>query len=609
MPASLRSVNLIYIQVDGSDLAPELIADLEDIYVDMTLGAPDMVTLRFSDPQLDRLEDGFFTIGKSVVLSMDAGEGKQQVATVEVSAIEPDVQSSGVSTLLVRCYGKMARMHFERRTRSFLKKKDSDLASQIAGEVGLSADVTDSSTTHEYMVQWNQTDMEFLLERANRIGYQLYSQEGKLFFQPAGTSRGSAGTLRYAESLISFQPRLSAIRQATQVTVRGWDPKTKQAIVGVASSPDSSNQGGIGSTGGAKLQSAYGTAAPIFVVDEPVSSQAEAQKIAQGLLDQINREWVEIEGVAFLSPRIKPAYTVTIEGVPGGLNGSYFVTSVRHAWNQEGGSTTFTVSGRISPSVTGLLDGGAAGQRIYGVWPALVTNNNDPDNQGRVKVKYAFMPQNSGADLESDWARIASPMAGSSRGFMALPEVNDEVLVAFGGGNPANPYIIGVLWNGRDAPPLTSSNAVASGAVKQRIFKTRAGHKVLFDDSTDAAKIRVDDNNGQFIEIVSKPDGSRKITISGEKDMDILCKGNLKIEAKGTLNMTSTGAMTIKSNAAATFEAASSMTIKSNASMTVSANASLSMSANASAELKANAALSLSSSGIAELKGSLVKIN
>jgi uncharacterized protein involved in type VI secretion and phage assembly len=278
--------------------------------------------------------------------------------------------------------------------------------------------------------------------------------------------------------------------------------------------------------------------------------------------------------------------------------------------------------------VSGLFDGRPEPQRIYGVWPAIVTNLTDPKNWGRVKVKFPAMPQSSGP-LESTWARIASPMAGAQRGLLILPEINDEVLIAFGGGDPNYPYIVGALWNGSDAPPLTNSVAAVNGKVEQRIFKTRAGHTVTFFDKQGEEKIRIEDKAAQFIEFDA---ANKKITISGEGDMDILCKGNLKIDSKGKIDVTSAQDMTLKSSTKATVESTTDMMLKAGAGATFQSTAAMSIKATATATLegtggvtvkspantsvegsmtavKGNATLQLSGGAMAELKGALVKIN
>ncbi|HEX2224158.1 MAG TPA: phage baseplate assembly protein V, partial [Thermoanaerobaculia bacterium] len=113
--------------------------------------------------------------------------------------------------------------------------------------------------------------------------------------------------------------------------------------------------------------------------------------------------------------------------------------------------------------------------RIYGVVVGVVTNNQDPEGLGRVKLRLPWLS----AQAESDWARVISPMAGGDRGLYALPEVDDEVLVAFEHGRAELPYVLGSLWNGKDKPPAANED----GKNKLRVLKSRSGHRVRLDDT------------------------------------------------------------------------------------------------------------------------------
>src|SRR5205814_7216540 len=106
--------------------------------------------------------------------------------------------------------------------------------------------------------------------------------------------------------------------------------------------------------------------------------------------------------------------------------------------------------------------------RLLGVVIGIVTNNRDPDGMHRVKLRFPWL----GADDESHWARVATPMAGNGRGFYTLPEVDDEVLVAFEHGSVEHAYVIGALWNGQDKAPENNDN----GSNDHRSFTSRSGH-------------------------------------------------------------------------------------------------------------------------------------
>lgn len=116
---------------------------------------------------------------------------------------------------------------------------------------------------------------------------------------------------------------------------------------------------------------------------------------------------------------------------------------------------------------------------------------------GEVKLEFPWLHENDSEKKESDWARIATAMAGNGRGTFFMPEVDDEVLVAFDQGDFSYPYVIGFLWNGKDKPP-GSNNQV-------RAIKTKSGHTIEFDDSPGQGKIKIKSQGRQNIEITDSP--------------------------------------------------------------------------------------------------------
>lgn len=149
-----------------------------------------------------------------------------------------------------------------------------------------------------------------------------------------------------------------------------------------------------------------------------------------------------------------------------------------------------------------ILDGRTAaglGGRWYGVYPALVSDNQDPDGQGRVKVTLPWSPDADGARYEV-WARLATFMGGNNRGSWFVPDVNDEVLVSFEGGDPRRPYVVGGLWNGSDQPP----ESMASGNDK-KVLRSRNGVKVTLDDTSGREQMILETPGGQKITLKDGP--------------------------------------------------------------------------------------------------------
>jgi phage baseplate assembly protein V len=165
------------------------------------------------------------------------------------------------------------------------------------------------------------------------------------------------------------------------------------------------------------------------------------------------------------------------------------------------------------------LFGSHDGERLGGVCVALVTNNQDPQGLGRVKVKFPWL----GEDDESDWIRIVSPMAGKGRGAYFLPEVDDEVLVAFEHGAADKGFVLGCLWNGTDKPPESNGD----GANNNRTIKSRSGHIIRLNDKNGDEQIEIVDKSGQNQVVIKTSDNSISITAAG--DVTVKAGGKLKL--------------------------------------------------------------------------------
>ncbi len=196
---------------------------------------------------------------------------------------------------------------------------------------------------------------------------------------------------------------------------------------------------------------------------------------------------------------------------------------------------------------------GAAGPsgQIHGVVTGVVTNNQDPEKLGRVRVRFPWL---SGSE-ESAWARVASPMAGKERGLWILPEVDDEVLVAFERGDPRFPYVLGALWSSKAPPPETNEG----GKNDVRVLRSRSGHEVRLDDKDGEERIEIVDGSGRNSIVISTRDDT--ITVQAEADVVIRSGGGrLVLEGKG---------IELKSQEGVKVEAGKDLELKSGAQVTV----------------------------------------
>ena len=172
------------------------------------------------------------------------------------------------------------------------------------------------------------------------------------------------------------------------------------------------------------------------------------------------------------------------------------------------------------------------GGRWYGVYPALVSDIKDPDGQGRVKITLPWSPDTKGARYEA-WARIATLMAGNQRGSWFIPDVNDEVLVAFESGDPKRPYVLGGLWNGSDNPPESMDGA---GNNYKKIIRSRNGVKCTLDDQDGQEQLILETPGGQKVTMKDGP-GSVEIADSNGNSIKLEPSGiTVTASAKVTIN-------------------------------------------------------------------------
>ena len=189
--------------------------------------------------------------------------------------------------------------------------------------------------------------------------------------------------------------------------------------------------------------------------------------------------------------------------------------------------------------------------RIYGVAIAIVTNNQDPEGMGRVKVKFPWLSDRD----ESHWARMATLMAGPKRGVYFLPEANDEVLVAFEQGDIRFPYIIGALWNGKDKPPVTNQD----GKNNIRVIQSRSGHQIRLNDEKGKEKIEIVDRSGKNSIVFDT--AKNAIAITANQDITLSAsQGTITLNAKE---------IQLKSTAATNLEAGAGMDLKASATLNV----------------------------------------
>jgi phage protein D len=611
----VATVSQFEIKAVGQRIPPSLASSVTEVLVENDLHLPDLATIsialggfggNLNDIPDNTLKD-YLAQGKEIEISAKV-EGRSQGGLIfsgEVTAVSVEFSyfdPNGPMLAVVQASDKSHRLHRGRNTKSYLNIKYSDIANKIAQAHGLTPKVDATSGVMEFVLQSNQTDWEFLMSLANRISYDLYVSGKELHFEKIQKSAGSPVELQWGSELLQFKTRATSAFQIPTVAVRGWDWKQQKPIKGEAKNGNGAAEIGESRKGIDQAKSAFGDS-QVEIVNLPVVDQSEANLIAQSLADAIAMGHIYAEGSTNIgNSQILPGKMVDIKGVGKRFSGKYYVTSTTHRYSgMEGYTTSFVVGGRKPNTLFELTGGGQSfgpsPGGIQGVVVGVVTNLEDPDNLGRIKVKFPWLNDGQ-AEVESFWCRIASPSAGAGNGIMWLPEVNDEALVAFEHGDVNHPFVLGSLWNGRNKPPKPNNEVFKSGSVNERIIKSRSGHMIILDDTDGSEKITIRDKTEKNELVIDSSQNTLSITI--EQDININAKGNIAIATAQSDVTIDCNNFTVTANQNCDLKGNSQVNIESSGQMSVKG---------AQTTIEGSGQAALTSSGQTQVRGSVVMIN
>ena len=571
--------NTLLVEVAGSPLPADVAATLTSGYVDDSLNVPDLFVLRFTDEGGQALTKGGFRIGVAVRLLVQASgpAGPVPLVSGEVTALEAEVGSDGTHSV-VRGLDTSHRLFRGRRVEAYVQMTASDVAAKVASRAGLKKGTMDApGPVLEHVGQDGINDWDFLRGLADEVGAEVAVVDGALDFRaPTDASEapgGQAGSrqdplvVERGVNLVSLRATVTSADQVPEVEVRGWDVEGKRPFVAVA--PAKTRSAKLADVDPAKLAQTFGS--PPW--PEPVSrygTQRQCESAAKALAERLAGSFAELDGVIRGNPSVHAGTAIALTNVGGPFDGRYTLSATRHEFSPDQGYlTSFTVSNVSERSLYGVAAGATSGLgRMSGVLTATVSDIKDPQGRGRVKLAFPVLSDR----YVSGWARTVQPGAGASRGAVVLPEVGDEVLVAFGLGSVQEPYVLGGLYNGVDKPAPGFADHVGStdGRVQRRAFCSRTGMVVEMVEKPQEEKLTLSTSGGkQRITLVQKSDAAIEIiaegpvTVTGKKDVavssttgDVTVKGK-KITIQATTDLQLIGAnVAVKATAAAGLEGA-----------------------------------------------------
>jgi len=580
------------IRVAGQFLSNAELYALREVRVERALCLVGRATLRFEDQDFAFASGRRFALGNEIEVRLK----DKRLFKGNVTGVSLEQSEAGIPHLTVTVDDQSVKLTQGTTLRNHANSTASDVLTKIIREAGIRPQVSPISGVMEYLLEAG-SGLAYLNRICERTGMVWWFDGDALYVRPVGTSTGTASA-QLGQDLIEFSVRASALR-ATGVEVTGWDPDRQAGLKGVPKQKSASGstftRDYLGSGPNKIRQASLRTA------EWSPQTQGEADQIATSLYEESSSAAVTARGTVLGNADVQPATTITVANA-GPASGSYLVTEVQHLYNARGFVTKF-VAGPHRPS--GLVDTLGreepdVGFTLSTLVPAVVTNNKDPDNLGRIKVKFVHAPQSQGKDLESAWARLVTLGGGANRGMVMLPEVNDEVLIGFENADPRRPVVLGGLFSKKASLPAANDIVGGDGKVDYRRITSRTGHLIEIADT-------LKDPNSHIL--LKLKDGQHRIRLGMDRcDIEmpagkpfLLKVGNASIEitASGDINIKGVN-INLESQANTKVDAKANLDAKGMVATNIEG---------ATVSIKAKATASLEASGPVSVKGAMVAIN
>ena len=496
--------------------------------------------------------------------------------------------TSSSSELNIECKDAAVKMTIGRNSKHYNAVTDSDVAEELIGKyAGVTADVESTSIQHKDLVQYDTTDWDFVVSRMDGIGNICLVSDGTFTIKKPALSEDAKLDVLFGATILDYHADIDSRNQYKAVKASAWN-FTDQELTEVDAAEPSWTEGGdisnttLADTIGLKN---YKLIHSGKITQEELQAWADA-KLMKNRLAKI-RGTVKYQG----NTDVLPGDFIGLNGVGNRFTGKAIAASVHHECRD--GVWTTEVNFGMAPEwfaetvqVKNPLTQKGLIPSLQGLQVGIVTSLEDPDGDNRVQVKIPVISNSE----EGIWARVATLDAGNERGSFFLPEVGDEVIIGCINNDPSHVVILGMMNSSAKPAPLTAANAN-----NEKGYVSREKIKMIFNDDEKSFKLETP--------------GGNKITLS---DQDGLIKiedqnGNkVTMEAAG-ITIESASALKLKAAADLTIEAVN-VTISPSSSFSVSAGGAEIKAGSGSASLKAPT-VKVEGSGMAEIKGGLVKIN
>lgn len=438
------------------------------------------------------------------------------------------------TSLWLECRDKAVRMTSGLKSRYYTDTTDGDILDDLLGQYGLDRDVASTKPSLKEVVQYDCTDWDFIVCRAEANGHVVAVRDGKVTIGPPATDAEPVVTAQFGATVLELDAEIDARWQVKGVTAKGWNATDQEVISTDASEPSTTNSGNLSPS---ELSDVI-AGDPHLLRHGGKLSEPELQAWADGRLQKDRlakvRGRVRFQGFSGVSA----GDVVEVTGIGDRFAGRQFVAGVRHTFAN--GNWETDVAFGLSPEtyaaaypVTAHPAGGLL-PAVNGLQTGTITGlQEDPDGEDRIRVRLPLVSDSE----DGVWARLATLDAGEGRGTFFRPEIDDEVLVGFLDDDPRFPVVLGQLHSSKKpAPEQAKDENHVKGYVSRSEMKltfdddkktialeTPAGNKLTL--SEDDKTVALADQNGNSVTL---DDGG--ITLKSAKDLTLKASGDVKLE-------------------------------------------------------------------------------
>ncbi len=474
----------ITIEIAGERLDPAAARKITFISVRQVLSQPSVADITFMNPPESFLEGVDTKSQTSLSIICDGA----LLFSGIYSAIEFSCKSSGDELVHIRSFDRLYLMRKQQHIRSHSNVSSANLIGEIANKYGLTINTPVQGPHWPHILQYHQSDLDFITAVSQKAGlyFRLHESTLDLFTYEADQE---GNVLTRGVNLLECTCEYNGARSYRTVNTSGWNPFLISCHQAKARSHSE------------QLSGLDGDADSLTVSHATLYGDDHAMFLSEALTSRSTNMALALTGTADGDPRLRPGETVIIEGVRSLIKGSYMLTEVNHVITPDTGYIS-----RFSTVLPEPCETETGPTAILG----KVISVDDPQKLGRVKVS---LP--ASADIDTEWLNVLLPAGGSKKGLIALPDVDDNVLVLLLNHDPSFGIVLGGLFG---AEKETPGWGVEGGQIRQYQLTTKGGQKIKLNDAVGS--IEISDSNGSFFGM--NPD---KMTIHSDKDLFIQAPG------------------------------------------------------------------------------------